>query len=246
MLLTNKVAIITGAARGIGNATTLLFAKEGCQVAMIVRSLNDKVQLTLNQIEQAGGTAKAYICDASSYEQAHKTVEQVVNDFGCIDILVNNAGITQDKLLLRMTEDDWDKVIDVNLKSAFNFIHAVTPYMVRRRSGSIISMSSVVGMYGNAGQSNYAASKAGIIALTQSVAKELGSRNIRANAIAPGFIQTDMTAALNKEAQDQKLTRIPMKRIGTSEEVAQAALFLASDMSSYISGQVIPVTGAMA
>ena len=187
-----------------------------------------------------------YASDASDFEAAHKVVEQVTADFGRIDILVNNAGITRDTLLVRMTEKQWDEVIQVNLKSAFNYTHAVTPVMMKQRCGSVISLSSVVGLNGNAGQANYAASKAGIIALTKSVAKELGSRGIRVNAIAPGFILTDMTKALNPETLDSFVSMIPMRRGGEPEEVAKVALFLASDLASYVSGQVIQVNGAMA
>ena len=193
-----------------------------------------------------GCRAKAYLSNAADFDAAHRVVEQVVNDFGRVDILVNNAGITRDTLLLRMTEQQWDDVLTVNLKSVFNFTHAVTPMMMRQRSGSIISMSSVVGLNGNAGQANYAASKAGIIALMKSTAKELGSRGVRANAIAPGFIMTDMTAALPEETLKQFVGMIPMHRAGNPEEVAKVALFLASDLSSYVSGQVIQVNGAMA
>jgi 3-oxoacyl-[acyl-carrier protein] reductase len=189
--------------------------------------------------------AHAYASNAADYEASHQVVEQVMADFGKIDILVNNAGITRDTLLMRMTEKQWDDVMQVNLKSVFNFTHAVTPIMLRQRSGSIISLSSIVGLNGNAGQANYAASKAGIIAFTKSVAKELGARGIRANAIAPGFIMTEMTAALSEETLKQFVSLIPMKRGGTTEEVAKVALFLASDLSSYVSGQVIQVNGAM-
>jgi 3-oxoacyl-[acyl-carrier protein] reductase len=189
---------------------------------------------------------QAYASDAADFEAAHAVVEQVMKDFGRIDIMVNNAGITRDTLIMRMSEAQWDQVINVNLKSAFNFTHAVTPVMMRQRGGSIISLSSVVGLNGNAGQANYAASKAGIIALTKSVAKELGSRGIRANAIAPGFIETDMTKALSEETLQSFVSMIPMRRGGTPEEVAKVALFLASDLASYVSGQVIQVNGAMA
>ena len=201
--LTGKVALITGAARGIGKAVALLFAREGCQLALVMRKMNDNALQTVQEIEQTGAKCKAYSCDAADFEQVQSLVKQVEADFGRIDILVNNAGITQDTLLLRMSETQWDTVIQVNLKSVFNFIHAISPVMLHQRSGSIISMSSVVGIYGNAGQANYAASKAGIIALTQTTAKELGSRGIRANAIAPGFIQTDMTASLSKDITDE-------------------------------------------
>ena len=200
---------------------------------------------TLAELQSYGVQARAYASNAADYEASHQVVEQVIAEFGKIDILVNNAGITRDTLLMRMTEQQWDDVMQVNLKSVFNFTHAVTPIMLRQRSGSIISLSSIVGVNGNAGQANYAASKAGIIAFTKSVAKELGARGIRANAIAPGFIMTEMTAALSEETLKQFVSLIPMKRGGTTEEVAKVALFLASDLSSYVSGQVIQVNGAM-
>ncbi len=208
--------------------------------------LNDQAKATRDEIAALGVKVQFYASNAADFEAAHQVVESVVKDFGQLDILVNNAGITRDTLLMRMTEQMWDQVIQVNLKSAFNFTHAVTLVMMRQRSGSIISLSSVVGINGNAGQANYAASKAGIIALTKSVAKELGSRGIRANAIAPGFILTDMTKALSEETLNQFVQLIPMRRGGEPEEVAKVALFLASDLSSYVSGQVIQVNGAMA
>lgn len=245
LLLENKTALITGAARGIGKAVALRFAREGCHIAFTVRSINEKVEAVRQEIESYGVTCHAYESNAADFRLAHQVVDQVVKDFGRIDILVNNAGITQDTLLLRMTEEQWDTVVNVNLKSAFNYIHAVSPYMMRQRSGSIISMSSIVGIYGNAGQANYAASKAGIIALTETTAKEFGSRGVRANAIAPGFIMTDMTASLPQTTIDDFVKRIPMRRGGTPEEIADVALFLAGDMSSYVSGQTIQVTGAM-
>lgn len=245
MLLENKVALITGAARGIGKQIALSFAKEGCNIAFTDLELNEAAQATREEIAALGVKVQFYASNAADFEAAHQVVEQVVADFGHLDILVNNAGITRDTLLMRMTEQQWDLVLQVNLKSAFNFIHAVTPVMMRQRSGSIISLSSIVGINGNAGQANYAASKAGIIALTKSVAKELGGRGIRANAIAPGFILTDMTKALSEETLKQFVTMIPMKRGGEPEEVAKVALFLASDLSSYVSGQVIQVNGAM-
>lgn len=246
MLLENKTALITGAARGIGKQIALAFAREGANIAFTDLELNEQAQATRDEIAAHGVKVQFYASNAADFEAAHQVVEAVVADFGSLDILVNNAGITRDTLLMRMTEAQWDQVINVNLKSAFNFIHAATPVMMRRRSGSIISLSSVVGINGNAGQANYAASKAGIIALTKSVAKELGSRGVRANAIAPGFILTDMTKALPEETLKQFVSMIPMRRGGEPEEVAKVALFLASDLSSYVSGQVIQVNGAMA
>lgn len=246
MLLASKTAIITGAARGIGKQIALAFAREGANIAFTDLELNEAAQATRDEIAALGVKVQFYASNAADFDEAHKVVEQVAADFGSVDILVNNAGITRDTLLMRMTEEMWDQVIQVNLKSAFNFTHAVTPVMMRQRSGSIISLSSVVGINGNAGQANYAASKAGIIALTKSVAKELGARGIRANAIAPGFILTDMTKALPEETLKQFVTLIPMRRGGEPEEVAKVALFLASDLSSYVSGQVVQVNGAMA
>ncbi len=245
-LLEGKTAIITGAARGIGKQIALLFAREGANIAFTDLELTEAAEATRDEIAALGVKAQFYASNAADFEAAHKVVEQVAADFGSVDILVNNAGITRDTLLMRMTEQQWDQVIQVNLKSAFNFTHAVTPVMMRQRGGSIISLSSVVGINGNAGQANYAASKAGIIALTKSVAKELGSRGVRANAIAPGFILTDMTKALSEETLKQFVTMIPMRRGGEPEEIAKVALFLASDLSSYVSGQVIQVNGAMA
>ena len=246
MLLTEKTALITGAARGIGKEIALAFAREGANIASTDLELNDLTIQTSNELKALGVKVQAYASDAANFDAAHAVVDDVVKDFGRIDILVNNAGITRDTLLMRMTEAQWDQVIQVNLKSAFNFTHAVTPVMMRQRAGSIISLSSVVGINGNAGQANYAASKAGIIALTKSVAKELGSRGVRANAIAPGFIITDMTKALPEETLKQFVSIIPMKRGGEPQEVAKVALFLASDLASYVSGQVIQVNGAMA
>ncbi|MCQ2310270.1 MAG: 3-oxoacyl-[acyl-carrier-protein] reductase [Paludibacteraceae bacterium] len=244
-LLENKVAVITGAARGIGKQIALVYAKEGCHIAFTDLVINEVAEQTCAEIEALGVRCKAYASNAADFEDTHKVIEQVMADFGQIDVLVNNAGITKDGLLLRMTEQQWDAVLSVNLKSAFNFIHAVTPIMMRQRSGSIISMSSVVGLNGNAGQANYAASKAGIIALTKTTAKEMGGRGIRANAIAPGFIMTDMTAALPEATLAEFVKMIPMRRGGQPEEVAKVALFLACDLSSYVSGQVIQVNGAM-
>ena len=245
MLLEGKTALITGAARGIGKQIALTFAREGANIAFTDLELNEVAEATRDEIAALGVKVQFYASNAADFEAAHKVVEQVVADFGSLDVLVNNAGITRDTLLMRMTEQMWDLVIQVNLKSAFNFTHAVTPVMMKQRSGSIISLSSIVGINGNAGQANYAASKAGIIALTKSVAKELGSRGVRANAIAPGFIMTDMTKALPEETLKQFVTMIPMRRGGEPEEVAKVALFLASDLSSYVSGQVIQVNGAM-
>lgn len=245
-LLNKKVALITGAARGIGKHIALRFAAEGCDIAFTDLVIDEVAQATQAELTALGISCRAYASDASDFEAAHEVVKQVLADFGRIDILVNNAGITRDTLLLRMTEQQWDDVLRVNLKSAFNFIQAVSPVMLRQRSGAIISMSSVVGLNGNAGQANYAASKAGIIALTKSAAKELGARGVRANAIAPGYILTDMTAALPEAVREEFVKMIPMHRGGTPDEVANVALFLASDLSSYVSGEVIQVNGAMA
>ena len=246
-LLEGKVALVTGAGRntGIGKAVALRFAEQGANVAIVVRAINEVTDQIVSELESCGVQAKAYVTDASSFEGAHEVVKQVVADFGRLDVLVNNAGITKDGLMMRMSEAQWDDVINVNLKSAFNFIHAVTPVMAKQRSGSIINMSSVVGVSGNAGQCNYAASKAGMIGLAKSIAKEMGPRGIRANAIAPGFIATDMTGELSQELRDQWCQHIPLRRGGTPEDVANVALFLASDLSSYVSGQVINCCGAM-
>lgn len=241
-LLEGKVALITGASRGIGKAIALAFAKEGADIAFTDLVVNGE---TVEELKASGRKVIAYQSDASSFEEAHKVVEQVVADFGRIDILVNNAGITKDGLMLRMEEAQWDAVLNVNLKSAFNFTHAVTPVMARQRGGSIINMSSVVGEHGNAGQCNYSASKAGLIGLAKSIAKEMGPRGIRANCIAPGFIISDMTAAMPDDVRDAWVKTIPLRRGGTVEEVAKVALFLASDLSSYVSGQVINCCGAM-
>ena len=246
-LLEGKVALVTGAGRntGIGKAVALRFAEQGANVAIVVRAINEVTDQIVSELESCGVQAKAYVTDASSFEGAHEVVKQVVADFGRLDVLVNNAGITKDGLMMRMSESQWDDVINVNLKSAFNFIHAVTPVMAKQRSGSIINMSSVVGVSGNAGQCNYAASKAGMIGLAKSIAKEMGPRGIRANAIAPGFITTDMTGELSQEVRDAWCQQIPLRRGGTPEDVANVALFLASDLSSYVSGQVINCCGAM-
>ena len=244
-LLEGKVAIITGAARGIGKAIAMRYAAEGADVAITDLVINEAAEQTVAEIAAYGHKVKAYASDASNFEQTHEVVDQIMADFGKVDILVNNAGITKDGLMMRMSEAQWDAVIGVNLKSAFNFIHALTPVMARQRSGCIVSLASVVGVSGNAGQCNYSASKAGIIGLTKSIAKEMGPRGIRANAIAPGFIISDMTKALPEEVREQWVKTIPMRRGGTPEDVAGVAVFLASDLSSYVSGQVIHCCGAM-
>lgn len=244
-LLTGKTALVTGATRGIGRAIALRFASEGANVAFTYRSQNEAAQSLMAEIEAMGVQAKGYSSDAASFEDAHAVVEDVKAVFGRIDILVNNAGITKDGLMMRMDEAQWDAVIDTNLKSAFNFIHACTPIMARQRGGSIINMSSVVGVAGNAGQCNYAASKAGLIGLSKSIAKEMGPRGIRSNCIAPGFIATDMTSALPENVRQEWEKQIPMRRGGTPEDVAGVALFLASELSSYVTGQVISCCGGM-
>ncbi|HPO47819.1 MAG: 3-oxoacyl-(acyl-carrier-protein) reductase FabG [Bacteroidetes bacterium ADurb.Bin057] len=244
-LLEGKVALITGGARGIGKAIALKFASEGADIAYTDLADNDTTKATTKAIADLGVKVKMYVSNASNFDETHKVVEDIHKDFGRIDILVNNAGITRDGLMLRMSEQQWDIVIDVNLKSAFNFIHAVSPIMMRQRSGSIINMSSVVGVGGNAGQANYAASKAGLIALAKSVGKEFGSRGVRANCIAPGFIITDMTGVLPEDVRQQWEKQIPLRRGGTPEDVANVATFLASDLSSYVSGQVINCCGGM-
>ncbi len=244
-LLDGKVALITGAARGIGKAIAMKFASEGADVAFTDLIINEVGEQTVKDIEAFGHKVKAYASNAANFEETHNVVNQILADFGRIDILVNNAGITKDGLMLRMSEAQWDAVLNVNLKSAFNFIHALTPIMARQRSGSIINMSSVVGVSGNAGQCNYSASKAGLIGLAKSIAKEMGPRGIRANCIAPGFIISDMTNALSEEVRDAWVKQIPLRRGGTPEDVANVAVFLASDLSSYVSGQVIHCCGAM-
>lgn len=241
-LLEGKTALVTGAARGIGKAIALKFAAEGANVAFTDLEVN---QETENEIAALGVKAKSYASNAADFAQTEEVVNQVKEEFGSIDILVNNAGITKDGLMLRMTEQQWDAVIAVNLKSAFNFIHACLPIMMRQREGSIINMASVVGVHGNAGQANYAASKAGMIALAKSVAQEMGMKGIRANAIAPGFIETAMTAQLPDEIREQWKQKIPLRRGGTVEDIANTAVYLASDLSSYVSGQVIQVDGGM-
>ena len=244
-LLEGKVAIVTGAARGIGKAIALKFAAEGANVAFKDLVIDENGLVNQQEMEGLGVKAKGYASNAANFEETHQVVADIVKDFGRVDILVNNAGITKDGLMLRMTEAQWDAVLNVNLKSAFNFIHACAPIMMKQRKGSIINMASVVGVHGNAGQCNYASSKAGMIALAKSIAQELGSRGIRANAIAPGFIITDMTAKLPDEVKEEWCKKIPLRRGGTPEDVADIATFLASDMSSYVSGQVIQVDGGM-
>ena len=248
-LLTGKTALITGAARGIGKAIALRFAEEGANIAFTELVLNDEMaaglEATRKEIEAVGVTCRAYAGNAADFEQTEQTVKQVKDDFGSIDILVNNAGITKDGLMLRMSESQWDAVINVNLKSAFNFIHACTPIMMRQKGGSIINMASVVGVHGNAGQCNYAASKAGLIALAKSIAQEMGPKGIRANAIAPGFIETAMTAALSEDVRKEWAKKIPLRRAGQVDDIANTAVYLASDLSSYVSGQVIQVDGGM-
>lgn len=244
-LLQGKVAVITGAARGIGKAIAIKFANEGADIAFTDLAIDDNAKATEAEIAALGVKVKGYASNAANFEDTHNVVTEIVKDFGRIDILVNNAGITRDGLMMRMSEAQWDMVINVNLKSAFNFIHAVSPVMMKQKSGSIINMSSVVGVSGNAGQCNYSASKAGMIGLAKSIAKELGSRGVRANAIAPGFIITDMTAALSDEVKAEWAKQIPLRRGGTPEDVANVATFLASDLSSYVTGQVIHCCGGM-
>jgi 3-oxoacyl-[acyl-carrier protein] reductase len=244
-LLEGKTAIVTGASRGIGKAIALKFASEGCNVAFTDLFSDENMKITLNELLDLGIKANGYASDAANFSDTDRVVNEIVNEFGTIDILVNNAGITKDGLLLRMTEEQWDAVINVNLKSVFNFTKAVQKTMLKQRSGSIINLSSVVGVSGNAGQSNYSASKAGIIGFTKSIARELGSRGIRCNALAPGFIITEMTAKIPEDNRKAWEESIPLKRGGTPEEVANVALFLASELSTYVSGQVISVCGAM-
>lgn len=245
MLLEGKVAIITGASRGIGKAIAQEFIRQGAHVAFTYHSSEEKAKALEAELTTGGGVAKGFKSDASQMEEAEQLVNQVVETFGTVDIVVNNAGITDDTLLMRMNEDQWDRVINVNLKSCFALTKAVMRTMLKARSGSIINVSSVVGVQGNAGQANYAASKAGILGFTKSVALELGSRNIRCNAIAPGFIETEMTAALDESTVQGWRDAIPLKRGGQPEDVAQLCTFLASDMSSYITGQTICIDGGM-
>lgn len=244
-LLKGKVALITGAARGIGKAIAMKLASAGADIAFTDLKEDDNFRNTVAKISALGVQCRGYASNAADFAEAHATVDQIQKDFGHIDVLVNNAGITRDGLMMRMSEQQWDSVITVNLKSAFNFTHALTPIMARQRGGSIINISSVVGVNGNAGQCNYSASKAGLIGLAKSIAKEMGSRGIRANAIAPGFIITDMTNALPQEVRDEWNKKIPLRRGGTPEDIANVALFLASDLSSYVTGQVIICDGGM-
>lgn len=244
-LLEGKVALITGAARGIGKAIAIKYAQEGANVAFTDLVIDENGLKTKEEIESYGVKVLAIASNAASFDEAHAAVEQVVKEFGRLDILVNNAGITKDGLMMRMSEAQWDAVIAVNLKSAFNFVHAVTPVMMRQRGGSIINMSSVVGVHGNAGQCNYSASKAGMIGLAKSIAQELGSRGVRANAVAPGFIITEMTNQLPEEVKQGWAQKIPLRRGGTPEDIANVCVFLGSDLSSYVTGQVISVCGGM-
>ena len=244
-LLEGKTALITGASRGIGKSIAITFAKHGANVAFTDLEVNDAATAVEAEINTLGVKGKAYASDASSFQGSEDVVNQILQDFEKIDILVNNAGITRDTLLMRMTEEQWDMVININLKSAFNLTKAVQRIMLKQRSGSIINMSSVVGVKGNAGQANYAASKAGLIGFTKSVALEFGSRNIRCNAIAPGFIETEMTAVLDQNVVQKWVEAIPLRRSGSPEDVANCAVFLGSDLSSYMTGQVFQVDGGM-
>lgn len=244
-LLENKTALVTGAARGIGKAIVIAYAREGANIAFSDLRLDSDTEQLEKELQALGVKAKGYASDASSFDASEQLIEAVVQDFGGIDILVNNAGITRDGLLMRMTENDWDLVLKVNLKSAFNMTKAVQRIILKQRSGTIINMSSVVGLEGNAGQSNYSASKAGLIGFTKSIAQELGSRNVRCNAIAPGFIETPMTEKLGDDVREGWIKQIPLKRAGQPQDVANIAIFLASELSSYVTGQVISVCGGM-
>jgi len=245
-LLEGKTAVITGGSRGIGKGIALRFAAAGANIAITNIMDNDEFQATVSEIAALGVKAKGYVSDASVFADAENVIDEIVRDFGTVDILVNNAGITRDTLLMRMTEEQWDQVLTVNLKSVFNLTKAAIRPMMKQKSGSIVNMSSVVGVNGNAGQANYSASKAGIIGFTKSVAKELGSRNVRCNAIAPGFILTEMTSKLPEDVKSDWISKIPLRRGGLPEDVANVAVFLASDLSSYVTGQTIHVCGGMA
>lgn len=244
-LLENKVVLITGASRGIGRSIAVECVKQGAKVAFTYLSSAEKAKALEDELTANGGIAKGFKSDASDFDQAQQLVEEVVKEFETVDVLINNAGITRDTLLMRMTEEQWDEVISTNLKSAFNLTKAVIRPMLKARAGSIINMSSVVGVSGNAGQANYAASKAGLIGFTKSIAQELGSRNIRCNAIAPGFIETEMTGSLDEKVVQEWRNSIPLKRGGTPEDVSNLSVFLASDMSAYITGQTLNVCGGM-
>ena len=244
-LLENKTAIITGATRGIGKGIAIEFAKQGANIAFTYNSSVDAANALENELKEFGINAKGYQSNAAEFDAAQELAKSVLEEFGTIDVLINNAGITKDNLLLRISETDFDKVIEVNLKSVFNLTKAVIKPMMKQRAGSIINMSSVVGLKGNAGQANYAASKAGIIGFSKSVALELGSRNIRSNVVAPGFIETEMTAKLDEKVVDGWRNEIPLKRGGTPEDIANACIFLASDMSAYITGQTLSVDGGL-
>lgn len=244
-LLANKVAFVSGASRGIGKGIVLKLADYGANVAFTYRSSQAEAEEIVKQLEAKGVKAKAYQSNAADFQQTEAIINQVIADFGALDIIVNNAGITNDNLLMRMTEEAWDDVMNTNLKSVFNVVKAAQRQLLKQRSGSIINISSVVGISGNAGQANYAASKAGMIGVTKSIAKELGSRGIRCNAIAPGFIETEMTQDLNEDQKKMWLENIPLKRGGTPEDVAELVAFLGSDASSYITGQVISICGGM-
>ncbi|MEI5986356.1 MULTISPECIES: 3-oxoacyl-[acyl-carrier-protein] reductase [Sphingobacterium] len=244
-LLAGKTALVTGASKGIGRKIAEVFAQHGANVAFTYLSSVEKGQALEQELQQFGTQVKGYRSDASKFDEADKLINDIVADFGALDIVVNNAGITKDGLLMRMTEENWDDVININLKSIFNVSKAASKVMMKSRKGSIINMSSVVGVQGNAGQANYSASKAGIIGFSKSLAKELGSRNIRTNVVAPGFIRTEMTDVLDPKVVAGWEAGIPLKRAGEAEEVANVCLFLASDLSSYVNGQVLPVCGGM-
>lgn len=244
-MLKGKVAIVTGAARGIGKSIAMRLASEGANIAIVDLMMDEGFQATIKEVEAMGVKCMGYAGNAAEFDGVHTIVDQVRNDFGRIDVLVNNAGITKDGLIMRMSEAQWDAVLTVNLKSAFNFSHAVIPVMAKQRTGSIINISSIVGVTGNAGQCNYSASKAGMIGLAKSIAKEMGSRGIRANCIAPGFIETAMTAQLPEDVRKDWMTKIPLRRGGTPEDIANVAVFLASDLASYVTAQVIVCDGGM-